>query len=658
MDFETNIFRLIASIAGSALGLFLTVLMATKRRATVEDRLALGTVLAATVWHGVNAAVLYQWASLPTPDPELRRLAGSIAPAGGALAVAFLLHLALVWTGVRPRWAAAVWAGPAAALWAPGILPVYTGAALAGSAVVSLRTGLRQALPPYRAFHLCLAVSLVVTAAAALNGRESALLAFVSLGPLLCLIHFVYRYNILGLLIGRRIVLVFTLAIVSAFYLLIVRLVADMTELFFEAFGALIQLSLIFASAALWLPLFEWVTRFLSRRTQRFTEFARGIVERADSILETPGRLQFLADQIGRLFGLRRVLLVTFREPRLAGCYGCGPDATPAAGLDALVGYIRESAPALIHQRTPSAQPVHAFLRESGFTYAFPLWYQSELIGVLLVDSTPRFYLDELEPILVNLSREISHSMETCRLVEEKIRLERALLQQEHLAGLGKVAATIAHEIKNPLSSIKALAQLMGEDPAVAAGYARDIGFIVSETDRLAANVGQLLAFSKPAAESKPDVPVYDLLETTATTLGREYASEQTRIRSSLDEGLRTRLADRQSLQQIVLNLALNAIQAAGAGGSVDLSARLLSDGTVRIEVTDDGPGIPDEMKSRIFEPFFTTRTKGTGLGLAIVKKNLAHLGGVVRVHSPVRDGRGTRFEVTLPAVAAKEVKG
>jgi two-component system sensor histidine kinase HydH len=274
---------------------------------------------------------------------------------------------------------------------------------------------------------------------------------------------------------------------------------------------------------------------------------------------------------------------------------------------------------------------------------------------LFLVDIAPRIYLDEQEPILLNLSREMSHSIESCRLVEDKIRLEKALLRQEHLASLGKVAATIAHEVKNPLSSIKTLAQLMGEDPLVSENYCRDIRFIVSETDRLAGSVSQLLSFSRPAAEPKAEVPVYDLLETTVNTLAREHAGRGVRIQTSLDEGLRWLMVDRQNLQQIVLNLVLNAVQASESGGTVRVSASAGTEGVVAIEVTDEGPGIPEPVQSHIFEPFFTTKKQGTGLGLAIVKKNLQQLGGTVKVSSPVTDGRGTAFEVTLPAAGRGE---
>ena len=460
----------------------------------------------------------------------------------------------------------------------------------------------------------------------------------------------------LGILIGRRAVLVITLAVVSAVYLLFVRWVGDYTALRQGVFAGLIELTAIFAAAIVWLPLFEWITRRVSRRAEQYLEFTREIIERADVILELPDRVQFLSDETARLFGFRRVLLITL-EPRVYGNHNCEVPVDAGAALDKLEAHIRDGRIDQLHSRRTRTPEARQLLERWRFTYVYPLWMKEQLIGHLWIDTAPRLYLDEQAPILLNLSREISQSIETCRLVEEKIRLEKALLRQEHLASLGKIAATIAHEVKNPLSSIKALSQLMGEDGYVAEKYSRDIGFIVGETDRLASGVEQLLTFSRPAAEPKAEVGLYDLLETTAGTLARQYASQQIRISQSLDESLRHYVVDRQIVQQIVLNLVLNAVQACGPGGTVRLTAASELPGTVAIEVVDDGPGIPADMKDQIFEPFFTTRKQGTGLGLAIVKKNLDQLGGTIHVRSPAINGRGSSFHVTIPATLKSSVQ-
>jgi signal transduction histidine kinase len=290
-------------------------------------------------------------------------------------------------------------------------------------------------------------------------------------------------------------------------------------------------------------------------------------------------------------------------------------------------------------------------LDERGFDYLFPLWYEERLIGLLLVDPAPRTFLDEDEPILLGLASQISQSIETCRLIEEKIGLERSLAQQKNLASLGKAAATIAHEVKNPLSSMKTLAQLMREDPEVEQRYARDLGYMIGEIDRLNASVGQLLSFARIAPAKNSEIELSVLLENTARTLNRQFAAEGIRVDFGGEAGLRLERSNPELIQQIVLNLALNAAQASRHGDCVRIEARGCPDGRTVIRVTDQGQGIPEELRQQIFDPFFTTKQKGTGLGLAIVKRNVDQLQGIIEVESPLAEGRGTAVTVSLPGV-------
>ncbi|MBI4877171.1 MAG: hypothetical protein HY822_21260, partial [Acidobacteria bacterium] len=282
--------------------------------------------------------------------------------------------------------------------------------------------------------------------------------------------------------------------------------------------------------------------------------------------------------------------------------------------------------------------------------YLFPLRYEDRLTGMLLVDPAPRAFLDESEETLLGLSRQISLSLESCRLAEAKIALEKELLLQEHLATLGKVAATIAHEVKNPLSSIKTLAQLLREDPEVVARYDRDLDYMIAEVDRLNGCVQQLLTYARPVPELGGELALSELIESATAFLARESTRQGVRIQCSVAPGLRLARADRQTVQQVVLNLLLNAVQASLPGSSVRLEADRLSDGSIRLRITDQGPGIPEEIRGKIFEPFFTTRQQGAGLGLAIVKKNVRQLGGELQLQTPVADGRGTSVAVTFPA--------
>jgi signal transduction histidine kinase len=233
--------------------------------------------------------------------------------------------------------------------------------------------------------------------------------------------------------------------------------------------------------------------------------------------------------------------------------------------------------------------------------------------------------------------------------VEEKFQLERSLMAQRQLAALGNVAASIAHEVKNPLSSIRALTQLMSEDESFRDRYGQDLGYIITEIDRLNASMRQLLTFARPPSESSEEVDLSAIVSSIVGTVRAEKAGVPLEVRDRIAPGLVLRRASSESVKQIVWNLLLNALQASDDQGSVEVVAEPAGRKEIRLSVCDEGPGIPPAIRDRIFEPYFTTRQKGSGLGLPIVEKNVLSLRGSVAVESPVASGRGARFTVILP---------
>jgi two-component system sensor histidine kinase HydH len=215
---------------------------------------------------------------------------------------------------------------------------------------------------------------------------------------------------------------------------------------------------------------------------------------------------------------------------------------------------------------------------------------------------------------------------------------------------LGKAAATIAHEVKNPLSSMKTLAQLMREDPEIELRYAQDLNYMIGEIDRLNSSVVQLLSFARTPPAQEAEVELSVLLENTARMLNRQFGKEGIRVEFGGEPGLKLERSNPELIQQIVLNLALNAAQASRQGDCIRIEGRRRPDGRFAVRVSDQGPGIAPQLRKQIFDPFFTTKQKGTGLGLAIVKKNTDQLRGVIEVESPLAGGRGTAVTIWLPA--------
>jgi signal transduction histidine kinase len=254
------------------------------------------------------------------------------------------------------------------------------------------------------------------------------------------------------------------------------------------------------------------------------------------------------------------------------------------------------------------------------------------------------------------LAGQVALTLEDYRLIEENVRLERQLAQGERLAALGQMAATVAHEVKNPLSAIKSIAQVMREDERLSAEYTRDLDLIVGETDRLNRSVTQLLNFARhsptggaPAHADELARSVVELFRAEAKARNIQLSLRSGEVRHRLDG------AQASAVRDALSNLLLNALQETPAGGRVSVEVEVeVNNGELLFAVTDGGRGVPAELRGRIWEPFFTTKQRGTGLGLAIVRKRLEDAGGAARL-APQAAGAGARFELRLPVAGAAE---
>jgi signal transduction histidine kinase len=226
-----------------------------------------------------------------------------------------------------------------------------------------------------------------------------------------------------------------------------------------------------------------------------------------------------------------------------------------------------------------------------------------------------------------------------------------SLLRTERLAAVGRLAAGLAHEVGNPLGAIAGYAEVArgrlppGADPELADAVDR----IATAAGRIDRTVRELLDFARPVAPALLPVDLAAALD-AALRLARVQARFRgVGVSLSLPAGLPRVVADEHQLSQVFLNLLLNAGDATGGGGRVEVRARA-GDGQVTVELEDSGPGVPAADLPRIFDPFFTTKDpgQGTGLGLAICHGILAAMGGEITAASP--PGRGACFTLRLPA--------
>ena len=232
--------------------------------------------------------------------------------------------------------------------------------------------------------------------------------------------------------------------------------------------------------------------------------------------------------------------------------------------------------------------------------------------------------------------------------------IEAELAREERLAAVGRLAAGLAHEIRNPLVSIRTFTQLLPERHADEEFRSGFLDLTLAEIDRISTLVGEILSYARPDPETAADgeeppaTDVADCLEKTCLLLRSHARSAGVTLDFDRALELPSRAAiGEDKLRQVVINLVVNGIQACDGRGRVRVSAAAEPCGKVVLEIGDDGPGMPGEVASRIFEPFFTTRREGTGLGLAVVRKILDDVGASIAVATTV--GRGTTFRIELP---------
>jgi two-component system sensor histidine kinase HydH len=220
------------------------------------------------------------------------------------------------------------------------------------------------------------------------------------------------------------------------------------------------------------------------------------------------------------------------------------------------------------------------------------------------------------------------------------------------LASLGRLAAGIAHEIRNPLSSIKGFATYFKERYRDNPDDQKTSEIMIQEVDRLNRVITQLLEFARPPVVQKKRASLQTLIQHSLRMIERQASAKQIQIVSHLPSEIEEVEVDPDGINQVLLNLYLNAVEAMNQGGTLSVSLSSDKDsGRVRIAVSDTGAGISKQDMEHIFDPYFTTRQSGTGLGLAIVHKIIEAHGGEVRVESGV--GRGTTVTVLLPASIA-----
>jgi signal transduction histidine kinase len=702
-----EVIQLVGYSVGAVLPLWMSLLLARQRHTLLRvERVLLALAVGIGLWHAANLVIALQhvlgleaarWSTA-------LRLADTVAVTSITLSYSLLLHVHLyLWARSRGRELtrferARVWLSYVPALflafsvwqiwqgdYAPMmeklsffVLPfgVWAGYVLGLVAVTdwliaraSDSESERRLMRTLSASFVGIAALLVAAYALGVGRGTDAghyLRTLANLGSILptaLIAYYIYRYRYLELIIQESLVVATFAAVVLVVYLYGIRTLAAWLTVRYGLRAGVIETLFVLAFAFVFAPLRAWLDRRFRKLFEREAALYREVLTRIGAqsgrFGQLPELLRLVEERTAEELGLRRVRF--YLAPQRDAITDAAEDISSNGGAarsaetnsDGNASDDQWLAPLFELARTGEADVIEwqARLRAHGFEAAYALRRDSEMLGLMLVDAASEVLSEDVRSVLEVLAGQVAIAIEDHRLMEANLHLERRLAQGQRLAALGQLAATVAHEVKNPLSAIKSIAQVMREDERVTGEYSQDLDLIVGETDRLSRSVTQLLSFARQAPHETAPASADDVTRAVVELFAAQARAKDVRLELRADA--RDTLAGEAvaALRDALSNLVLNALQATPAGGTVRVGLRREGD-LAAWSVADEGTGVPAELRRRIWEPFFTTKQRGTGLGLAIVHRRVAEVGGEARLAN-AREGEGARFELRLPIMDA-----
>lgn len=281
-----------------------------------------------------------------------------------------------------------------------------------------------------------------------------------------------------------------------------------------------------------------------------------------------------------------------------------------------------------------------------------PLGYERQLVGII------RVYLNENRELtkeelnfLVTCATCGACAIEKARVVEtQQLEYDQLATQTEKLSALGRMAAGIAHEINNPLAGVLLYSTNLLKKTPKNSPTREGLEIIIHETQRCGNIIKELLEFSREGEPEKALVKINDVVNKALSILENEFRLHHIDIRKELSDGMEDILLDENQMEQVFVNLLLNAVEAIQEHGIITIRSFMGMDQKNEIvEIEDNGCGISSEYLSKIFEPFFSSKANGTGLGLSVSYGIVQKHGG--QIHAFSRLGQGTRFSIEMPLV-------
>jgi len=691
-----EIISLIGFILGTILHIVLSILIVQRKHKTRSELIFLFLVISVAMWHFGNTVSLFSFILFGRNIQSVDLVADAISYGGIGFMPSLLLHTAALFLfESKPHIKRLLQQLIVVAIYLP-VIPfsvviknfilsedthlVITAAPYVKPFVVWLITSLFIAAnisrwlaktveeKEERKFHL--AIYWVVISIAAFIGftvlLEGNKIAYIgdylvlvsmlsSIFPSIIFAYYVYRYNYMEFVLRRSAFYSFlTLILICLYYFGIKKLTKSLEHHYF--INSKILESVFVISLVFWFPtLKERIQKLLRKLIFYRTGDSEYILNELSHVISTDPLvnftklLEYVVESIKKATAIKSTNLLLFKSERVQIVGDKKYEPITQLNVLHIIQFFANGEFVVLNRYEVKDVSIINEMRLLEAVFIFPIFVNRKLTGILTLGRVRRglpIASDNLDQLMI-IANEIGSAVEKSKIIEEKLALERKMYENEKLSSLGRLSASVAHEVKNPLSSIKAIVQVMREDVRKNDPLQEDLAIIVDEIDRLTKVVNQLLQFAKPSSEIKTSVKIGDIINSTLVVLNHEAKQNKITTFCRVPNDLPSITTDEGALKEVFFNLLHNAIQAMPSGGEINIHAHYQPGShAIRVTIADTGPGIPQESFQKIFEPFYTTKQTGTGLGLSIVKKKLEDMEATIRVES---NGNGASFIINFP---------
>ena len=692
-----EIVALIGFILGSILHTVLSIFIVQRKNKKGSELVFLFLVISVAAWHYGNAISLFSIMLFGKNIPVINQLSSDFAYMGMGVMPSLLLHTAIlfllesgrkikkktmitiitiIYLPVIPLTLTAVRIvsfeeAHVLTSVSPFVKPfiIWLLFSIFASAVISRILSAKVEEVEEQKFHfsifwILIFITFLVTFTVLLEGRtlpyvgEYMVLATMlsSIFPSIIFSYYVYRYNYMEFVLRRSVFYSFLAILVICFYYFGIRQLGKYLEFNYSVNAKVLEAVLIIA-LVYWFPKLkeniQGSTRRLFFKRIADSEYLLNDLSHqisTDLLIDLSRLLKNIVESIKKATAIKDVNLILFKGGSTQVVGGGENTLMARDDLSNTIKYFDKGEIAVLDRHEITDASIINEMKRLEMFFVFPIFKDRKLTGLLTLGKSRRgmrLPTDSLEQLMI-IANQISSAMAKAELIQEKLQLERKMYENEKLSSLGRLSTSVAHEVKNPLSSIKAIVQVLKEDFKNETKTQKSLSIIVEEIDRLTKVVNQLLVFAKPQGDSKTNVKISDLINKVLVVLKHEAKMNNIDIHLDMSNYLPLIVADEGSLTEVFFNIIHNAIQAMSEGGNLSISITYeQKDNYIRVVFENSGPGISQEDIGKIFEPFYTTKQMGTGLGLAIVKKKLEEVKGLIHVES---EDSTTKFIVNIPS--------